>query len=68
MQCLRSSDAESAKGLLAVPFVLHSQPTTVFEDTDEDATATNTTVRRYGEIMLDVETLISNHRAYSFVF
>ncbi|KAI9663337.1 MAG: IMP 5'-nucleotidase [Alyxoria varia] len=57
----RDQFIEWIKGLLAVPFVLHSQPTTVFEDTEEDAATVNTAVRRYGEIMLDVEALITDH-------
>ncbi|KAF1987082.1 IMP-specific 5'-nucleotidase-like protein 1 [Aulographum hederae CBS 113979] len=56
---------EWIKGLLAVPFVLHSQPTAVFEPqrgtTDQMATIAH---RRYGEIMRDVEELINDHIAH----
>lgn len=50
------------QGLLAVPFVLHSQPTAVFEPEKgsiEDMAAT--AQRRYLEIMRDVEELINDH-------
>ncbi|KAF2016291.1 IMP-specific 5'-nucleotidase-like protein 1 [Aaosphaeria arxii CBS 175.79] len=53
---------EWIKGLLAVPFVLHSQPTAVFEahhaSVDQMAL---TTQRRYAEILRDVEELINDH-------
>ncbi|KAF1815141.1 IMP-specific 5'-nucleotidase-like protein 1 [Eremomyces bilateralis CBS 781.70] len=53
---------EWIKGLLAVPFVLHSQPTGVFETPRETVEHMATTVRRrYGEIMRDVEELINDH-------
>ncbi|KAJ5035090.1 uncharacterized protein L3040_008351 [Drepanopeziza brunnea f. sp. 'multigermtubi'] len=58
----RDQFIEWIKGLLAVPFVLHSQPTGVFE------TRKNTVEqmaelahRRYAEIMLDVEHMIDDH-------
>jgi hypothetical protein len=53
------------QGLLAVPFVLHSQPTAVFEPRAEsvDQMASNTQ-RRYGEIMRDVEELVNDHSMY----
>ncbi|KAJ4305524.1 IMP 5'-nucleotidase [Kalmusia sp. IMI 367209] len=56
---------EWIKGLLAVPFVLHSQPTAVFEPNGEsvDATATRTQ-RRYAEIMRDVEEIVNDHIAH----
>lgn len=56
---------EWIKGLLAVPFVLHSQPTAVFEPDGEsvDATATRTQ-RRYAEIMRDVEDIVNDHIAH----
>ncbi|KAF1968833.1 IMP-specific 5'-nucleotidase-like protein 1 [Bimuria novae-zelandiae CBS 107.79] len=56
---------EWIKGLLAVPFVLHSQPTAVFEPDGEsvDATATRTQ-RRYAEIMRDVEEIVNDHIAH----
>ncbi|KAF2687221.1 IMP-specific 5'-nucleotidase-like protein 1 [Lentithecium fluviatile CBS 122367] len=56
---------EWIKGLLAVPFVLHSQPTAVFESTGEtvDHMATQTQ-RRYAEIMRDVEDIVNDHIAH----
>ncbi|KAF1959566.1 IMP-specific 5'-nucleotidase-like protein 1 [Byssothecium circinans] len=53
---------EWIKGLLAVPFVLASQPTAVFEPTAEsvDQMAAQTQ-RRYAEIMRDVEEIINDH-------
>lgn len=57
---------EWIKALLAVPFVLHSQPTGVFEtashSVEQMATAAS---RRYEEIMLDVEQMIDDHSEYS---
>lgn len=50
------------QGLLAVPFVLHSQPTAVFEPEVEAVEATATrTQRRYAEIMRDVEDIVNDH-------
>jgi hypothetical protein len=50
------------QGLLAVPFVLHSQPTAVFEpgkgSTEQMAAVAQ---RRYLEIIRDVEELINDH-------
>lgn len=47
---------------MAVPFVLHSQPTAIFdaqkESTEKEATVAQ---RRYMEIMRDVEELINDH-------
>ncbi|KAF2865880.1 IMP-specific 5'-nucleotidase-like protein 1 [Massariosphaeria phaeospora] len=53
---------EWIKGLLAVPFVLHSQPTAVFEPRGEtvDQMATQTQ-KRYAEIMRDVEDIVNDH-------
>ena len=54
------------QGLLAVPFVLHSQPTAVFEprrETTEQMAAN--AQRRYAEIMRDVEELIADHSQYT---
>jgi hypothetical protein len=58
--------AEWLKAMLAVPFVLHSEPTGVFE------TATNSVEqmaagasRRYEEVMLDVERMIDDHSKYA---
>ena len=49
------------KGLLAVPFVLHSQPAAAY-DNGEDMVAKMAPVanRRYAEIMRDVENLIKD--------
>ena len=56
---------EWIKGLLAVPFVLHSQPTAAFqsqEDRDAALTAMAANARhRYAEIFRDVEKLIDDH-------
>ena len=49
---------EWIKGLLAVPFVLHSQPTAAYDDSDERRDVlvkmASTARRRYGEIFRDV--------------
>jgi IMP and pyridine-specific 5'-nucleotidase len=47
---------------MAVPFVLHSQPTAIFEP-QKEAPEIEATVaqRRYVEIMRDVEELINDH-------
>jgi IMP and pyridine-specific 5'-nucleotidase len=56
---------EWIKGLLAVPFVLHSQPTAIFEPhNDSTEKMTLGAQRRYLEIMRDVEELISDHSKY----
>ncbi|KAG8530161.1 uncharacterized protein KY384_005644 [Bacidia gigantensis] len=61
---------EWIKGLLAVPFVLHSQPTAAYastspttpnDDTSLLSTMATTTHRRYAEILRDVEALITDH-------
>ncbi|CAI7589411.1 unnamed protein product [Penicillium pancosmium] len=53
---------EWIKGLLAVPFVLHSQPTVIYQNHSESLkTVAADTHQRYAEIMLDVENLISDH-------
>lgn len=56
---------EWLKGLLAVPFILHSQPTAVFEpdgqSVDQMAVIAQ---RRYAEIMKDVEEIINDHIAH----
>lgn len=59
---------EWIKGLLAVPFVLHSQPTAAYEDKGKDggsrggggvlAKMASTAHRRYAEILRDVGLLI----------
>jgi IMP and pyridine-specific 5'-nucleotidase len=50
------------QGLLAVPFVLHSHPTAVFEPNDESVEHQATIAqRRYAEILRDVEEIINDH-------
>lgn len=65
LQTLILLQIEWVKGLLAVPFVLHSQPTAVFEprreSVDQMATGAH---RRYAEIMRDVEELINDHSQF----
>lgn len=54
---------EWIKGLLAVPFVLHAQPTALYDHgmvTNATQLAANVR-RRYAEIMRDVEELINDH-------
>ncbi|KAF3939575.1 hypothetical protein ABW19_dt0201051 [Dactylella cylindrospora] len=51
---------EWIKGLLAVPFVLHSQPNAALSDIRTEDTASNAR-RRYAEIMRDVEELVNDH-------
>jgi IMP and pyridine-specific 5'-nucleotidase len=53
---------EWIKGLLAVPFVLHSQPTGVFETRSHTIQQmADEAHRRYAEIMKDVEVMIDDH-------
>ncbi|KAL8693023.1 MAG: hypothetical protein Q9224_003838 [Gallowayella concinna] len=54
---------EWIKGLLAVPFILHSQPTAAFDEHRDDVLTKMATGahRRYAEIMHDVEELINDH-------
>ncbi|KAA8642541.1 IMP 5'-nucleotidase ISN1 [Aspergillus tanneri] len=53
---------EWIKGLLAVPFVLHSQPTvTYLEDSANLAAVAAGTHQRYTEIFRDVEELLRDH-------
>ncbi|KAL4998370.1 IMP-specific 5'-nucleotidase 1 [Aspergillus recurvatus] len=53
---------EWIKGLLAVPFVLHSQPTAVQEeDATKLAEVAHDTHQRYAEIFSDVERLLNDH-------
>ncbi|KAJ5499418.1 IMP-specific 5-nucleotidase [Penicillium expansum] len=53
---------EWIKGLLAVPFVLHSQPTAIYkENGDVLKTVAADTHHRYAEIMRDVENLMLDH-------
>lgn len=50
------------QGLLAVPFVLHSHPTAVFEPNGESVEQqANVAQRRYAEILRDVEEIINDH-------
>ncbi|KAJ5301275.1 hypothetical protein PENANT_c023G05221 [Penicillium antarcticum] len=53
---------EWIKGLLAVPFVLHSQPTAIYQEHGEGlkSVAADTHLR-YAEIMRDVENLMLDH-------
>ncbi|KAL9098612.1 MAG: hypothetical protein Q9163_005764 [Psora crenata] len=53
---------EWIKGLLAVPFVLHSQPTAAYDSNGDALTVmAYTSHRRYTEILRDVEELINDH-------
>lgn len=53
---------EWIKGLLAVPFVLHSQPTATYDKNgDVLTTMASKSHRRYAEILHDVEELINDH-------
>ncbi|KAI0400083.1 IMP-specific 5-nucleotidase [Xylaria palmicola] len=61
----RDQFIEWIKGLLAVPFVLYSQPTGVFETTSNNVTSMSEEAhRRYAEIMRDVEVMIDDHIAH----
>ncbi|KAL1869850.1 hypothetical protein VTK73DRAFT_2924 [Phialemonium thermophilum] len=58
----RDQFIEWVKGLLAVPFVLYSQPTGVFEGQGQRlAVAQEEAHRRYSEILRDVEIMIDDH-------
>ncbi|KAM0325075.1 hypothetical protein ACHAQA_007614 [Verticillium albo-atrum] len=58
----RDQFIEWIKGLLAVPFVLYSQPTGVFDTNGTNLTRTAEEAhRRYAEIMRDVEHMIDDH-------
>jgi len=60
---------EWIKGLLAVPFVLHSQPTGVFETRNSTvAQQAEEAHRRYAEILKDVEIMIDDHSNISYLF
>jgi IMP and pyridine-specific 5'-nucleotidase len=53
------------QGLLAVPFVLHSQPTAVFEpDGRSVEKQASVAQQRYAEIFRDVEYMINDHSEY----
>lgn len=58
--------AEWIKGLLAVPFVLYSQPTGVPGDDASVAVMAEEAHRRYAEIMRDVEMMIDDHSKFAF--
>ncbi|CAM1501690.1 Fc.00g036740.m01.CDS01 [Cosmosporella sp. VM-42] len=57
----RDQFIEWVKGLLAVPFVLYSQPTGVFGDGPNITQMAEESHRRYAEIMRDVEVMIDDH-------
>ncbi|KAM3088209.1 IMP 5'-nucleotidase [Clarireedia jacksonii] len=64
----RDQFIEWIKGLLAVPFVLHSQPTGVFESRNGSVgDMAEIAHRRYVEIMQDVEDMIDDHIAHQKV-
>ena len=53
---------EWIKGLLAVPFVLHSQPTAAYDNNGDAITLmASHSHKRYAEILRDVEALINDH-------
>lgn len=55
-------DLSKLQGLLAVPFVLHSQPTALYQENSPSlALLAARTHDRYVEIMHDVESLIDDH-------
>jgi IMP and pyridine-specific 5'-nucleotidase len=59
---LLSSSPEWIKGLLAVPFVLYSQPTGALEGQGIGIDLMKEEAhRRYGEILKDVEAMIDDH-------
>ena len=59
---LLTPGAEWVKGLLAVPFVLYSQPTGAFDPEAHNVNqATEEAHRRYAEIMRDVEVMLDDH-------
>ncbi|KJZ79340.1 IMP-specific 5'-nucleotidase 1 [Hirsutella minnesotensis 3608] len=57
----RDQFIEWVKGLLAVPFVLYSQPTGVLGDDTNVTKMAEEAHRRYAEIMRDVEMMIDDH-------
>lgn len=64
----RDQFIEWIKGLLAVPFVIHSQPTGVFETRSHTVQQmAEEAHRRYAEIMQDVELMIDDHIAHQLV-
>jgi len=58
---LRKAQIEWIKGLLAVPFVLHSQPTAVYDEGVDSSGMSDTARERYSQIMQDVERLVLDH-------
>nr|XP_023907971.1 IMP-specific 5'-nucleotidase 1-like [Quercus suber] len=61
----RDQFIEWIKGLLAVPFVLLSQPTAIYDRNPRGLEAMTTNARqRYAEIMRDVEALVDDHIAH----
>lgn len=55
------------QGLLAVPFVLHSQPTAVYQEHSEKLTEVALdTHQRYAEIFRDVEGLMDDHSTCTY--
>ncbi|KAK7973400.1 hypothetical protein PG996_007627 [Apiospora saccharicola] len=61
----RDQFIEWIKGLLAVPFVLYSQPTGVFQTAGTSFTHMSEEAhRRYAEIMRDVEFMLDDHIAH----
>ena len=65
--CIRSVADQHlcTQGLLAVPFVLHSQPTAAYDERENVvAKMAHTAHRRYAEILRDVEELINDHSQY----
>lgn len=61
-------DAEWVKGLLAVPFVLYSEPTGILGDGSSFSKMSEEAHRRYAEIMRDVEGMIDDHSTQLTVF
>ncbi|CEJ91404.1 Putative IMP-specific 5'-nucleotidase 1 [[Torrubiella] hemipterigena] len=59
----RDQFIEWVKALLAVPFVLYSQPAGVVSDDESLEQAAAEAHRRYAEIMRDVENMIDDHMA-----
>ncbi|KAF7511491.1 hypothetical protein GJ744_004079 [Endocarpon pusillum] len=61
----RDQFIEWIKGLLAVPFVLNSQPTAAYEEDYDEVKSLQAMAqavhRRYAEIMRDVEGLVNDH-------
>lgn len=52
---------DAQQGLLAVPFVLLSQPTAVYDDGCDVTQMSKDANDRYAEIMRDVEKLVQDH-------